>query len=108
MPTPPSLAGEGLAEMQGMVDEEEQEEDELAGTAHMQAAQGGSGGALQVALPARLDQDPEDLIRIRDGLFSGSRQQPAKQRRVVTVAVTAGAGAGAVIPKPGLHLLLWR
>ena len=76
-------------------------------------ADGGAGGsrALQLSLPASLGMEPEDLQRIRDGLYAGSqqaRQPPAKQRRTLTVGVApaaapAGAGfASAAMPAAAL------
>ncbi|KAI3438757.1 hypothetical protein D9Q98_001175 [Chlorella vulgaris] len=56
---------------------------------------GGAGRALQLSLPAQLGMDPEDLQRIRDGLYAGSqanRQQPATQQRVAA----SGGGFGTV------------
>ncbi|KAL4425557.1 hypothetical protein ABPG75_009573 [Micractinium tetrahymenae] len=58
----------------------------------------GSGRALQLSLPAQLGMEPEDLQRIRDGLFASSqqaRQPPAKQRRILTVGAPAQAATGA-------------
>lgn len=62
------------------------------------AAGVGASRALQLSLPAQLGMEPEDLQRIRDGLFANAqqaRQPPAKQRRILIAAAPQQAAAGA-------------
>ncbi|KAL4426686.1 hypothetical protein ABPG77_004742 [Micractinium sp. CCAP 211/92] len=71
-----------------------------AGTDGGAGAASGAGvsRALQLSLPAQLGMEPEDLQRIRDGLFASTqqaRQPPAKQRRILTVGPSQQAAAGA-------------
>lgn len=72
------------------------------------AADGGAGGggasrALQLSLPAQLGMEPEDLQRIRDGLYASrqqARQPPAKQRRILTVGAPPQAPGAGAAPGP--------
>lgn len=62
------------------------------------AVTAGAGRALQLSLPAQLGMEPEDLQRIRDGLFASTqqaRQPPAKQRRTLALGAPPQATAGA-------------
>ncbi|PSC76893.1 nuclear pore complex NUP98A isoform B [Micractinium conductrix] len=115
-----SLGRGGSEASGGEQEEEEMDEDQGGDGRHQElsfgvgfGADGGAGGsrALQLSLPASLGMEPEDLQRIRDGLYAGSqqaRQPPAKQRRTLTVGVApaaapAGAGfASAAMPAAAL------
>ncbi|PRW58789.1 nuclear pore complex NUP98A isoform X1 isoform B [Chlorella sorokiniana] len=83
---------------QEMEEDEEQDGQEPSfGALAAAAADGGLGGrrVLQVELPAQLGMEPEDLQRIRDGLYAGSRQPPAKQRRVLVLPQQQQLAVGA-------------
>lgn len=116
-PAPPLLPRAGLGRGGGAEAAPEEREEEMEdadgegqqgqelsfGVGYVPERAGGMGGgaasrALQLSLPAQLGMEPEDLQRIRDGLYAGSqtaRQPPTKQRRILTIGAPPQAAAEA-------------